>query len=90
MTIVPVMWIIWSALAVLAIALFLYRSNLMKDEEDQIFLDDSFNHERVAQANIVAKVNRIQPALHVAMGLAALATLFVIGYYITDFMRQFR
>ena len=34
MTIVPVMWIVWSALAVLAIALFLYRSSLMKDEED--------------------------------------------------------
>ena len=34
------MWIVWSALAVLAIALFLYRSSLMKDEEDQIFLDD--------------------------------------------------
>ena len=59
-------------------------------KKTRIFLDDSFNNERVAQANIVARVNRIQPALHVAMGLVAVATLFVIGYYITDFMRQFK
>ncbi len=90
MTIVPVMWVVWSALAVLAIGLFVYRSSLMKDEEDQIFLDDSFNNERVAQAAIVAKVNKIQPVLHVAMGLVGVATLFVIGYYINDFMHQFK
>jgi hypothetical protein len=90
MAIVPVMWVVWSALVAFTAALYVYRSNLTKDEEDQIFLDDSFNHERVAQAAIVAKVNKIQPLLRVALWLVAVATLFVIGYYIMDFVNQFK
>ncbi len=90
MTLVPVMWVIWSALVVFTAALCIYRSNLTKDEEDQIFLDDSFNHERVAQAAIVAKVNKVQPLLKTAFCLVGVATLFVIGYYVIDFVKQFK
>ncbi len=90
MAIVPVMWLVWGALALLTAALFVYRSSLTKDEEDQIFLDDSFDHERIAQAAIVAKVNKLQPVLRIALSLAGLATLFVVGYYVVDFMRQFK
>jgi hypothetical protein len=90
MTIVPMMWVIWSALVVLMAALYIYRSNLTKDEEDQIFLDDSFSHERAAQAAIVAKVNKIQPVLRVSLWLVGVATLFVIGYYVVDFVNQFK
>ena len=57
MTIVPVMWSVWGVLVFILAALFLYRSTLTKNEEDQIFLDDSFSNERTAQAAIVAKVN---------------------------------
>jgi hypothetical protein len=90
MTMVPVMWVIWSALVVITAALYIYRSNLTKDEEDQIFLDDSFSHERAAQAAIVAKVNKVQPILRVCLWLVAVATLFVIGYYVMDFVSQFK
>jgi hypothetical protein len=90
MTIVPVMWVIWSVLVGFTAALYIYRSSLTKDEEDQIFLDDSFSHERAAQAAIVEKVNKIQPLLRVAVWLAAVATLFVIGYYVMDFVSQFK
>jgi hypothetical protein len=90
MSFAPVMWVIWSALAVFTAALYIYRSNLTKDEEDQIFLDDSFDHERAAQAAIVAKVNKVQPILRVALWLVVIATLFVIGYYVMDFLKQFK
>ncbi|MFZ0747589.1 MAG: hypothetical protein WAM85_24510 [Terracidiphilus sp.] len=90
MPIVPVMWTVWGVLVVVTAALFLYRSNLTKDEEDQIFLDDSFDHEKSAQAAIVAKVNRIQPILRAAMWVVGIATLFVIGYYIWDVYNQFK
>ena len=42
---VPVMWIIWSAFVLFMAVLYIYRSSLTKNEEDQIFLDDSFAHE---------------------------------------------
>lgn len=90
MTIVPVMWAVWAVLVVITAALFLYRSSLTKDEEDQIFLDDSFNHEKTAQAAIIAKVNKIQPILRTAMWVVGVATLFVIGYYIVDVFNQFK
>lgn len=90
MTFVPVMWSVWGILALIAASLLIYRSNLAKDEEDQIFLDDSFEHERSAQAAIVARVNKMQPVVRASEILVALATLFVIGYYIMDIYRQFK
>ena len=71
-------------------ALFIYRSSLSKNEEDQIFLDDSFSHERSAQAAIVAKVNKIQPLVRGAAMLVGVATLFVVGYYVMDIVKQFK
>jgi len=90
MAIVPVMWIIWGVMVLLTAGLYIYRSSLTKDEEDQIFLDDSFQHEQAAQAAIVARVNKVSPLLHVALWLAAVATVFVIGYYVVDFINQFK
>lgn len=90
MTIVPVMWVVWSALVLFTAALYIYRSNLTRDEEDQIFLDDSFEHEKAAQAAIVSKVNKVQPLLRVSLWLVGIASLFVIGYYIMDILNQFK
>ena len=90
MTLVPVMWAVWAALVLILAALYLYRSRLTRDEEDQIFLDDSFEHEKTAQAAIVARVNKIQPVLRASMILVGLATVFVIGYYILDIFNQFK
>jgi len=90
MTFVPVMWVIWSVLVVITAALYVYRSSLTKDEEDQIFLDDSFEHEKSAQAAIVAKVGKIEPVLKVALWLVAIASLFVVGYYVLDIINQLK
>jgi hypothetical protein len=90
MNIVPIMWTLWSAIVAITAALYIYRSNLTRDEEDQIFLDDSFDHEKSAQAAIVAKVNKVQPLLSAALIMVGVATLFVIGYYVVDFLQQFK
>ena len=57
----PILPSIWIACLLFTAIMFLYRSRLTRDEEDQIFLDDSFAQERSAQAAIVDKVNKIQP-----------------------------
>jgi hypothetical protein len=90
MTLVPVMWTIWGALVLLLAAVWLYRSRLERDEEDQIFIDDAFSHERTAQAAIVARVNKVQPIMRVMLIVTGVATLFVIGYYVYDFINQFK
>jgi hypothetical protein len=81
---VSVMWSIWGAIVVILAGLFIYRSSLTRDEGDQIYLDPAFDHEKAAQAEIVSKVNRIEPMVKVTTWLAAVSTAFVICYYIVD------
>lgn len=89
MSIVPIMWAVWGLLVLITAALYLYRSNLSRDEEDQIFLDDSFEHEKANQAAIIAKVEKVQPLLKVSLWLVGLATAFVVVYYVLDIVHQF-
>jgi hypothetical protein len=84
------MWSVWGALVLVLAAVWIYRSRLERDEEDQIFIDDAFSHERTAQAAIVAKVNKVQPIMRAMMIVTGVATLFVIGYYLIDFIHQFK
>jgi phage shock protein PspC (stress-responsive transcriptional regulator) len=90
MTLVPVMWVVWGVLALVAAALYLYRSNLERDEEDQIYLDEAFQHERSAQEAILAKVGKVEPALRVAAWLVGGWTVLVAAYYIWDIVTQFK
>lgn len=90
MPFVPVMWSVWGFTIIVMALMFLYRSRLSRDEEDQIFLGDSFSHERSAQQAIVAKVTKVQPLIRVSEIVAGVATLFVIGYYINDVLNQFK
>lgn len=90
MTFVPVMWSVWGLTVLVLAVLILYRSRLSRDEEDQLFLDDSFSHEKAAQAAITARVNKVQPLVKVSEVVVGVATLFVIGYYILDVVNQFK
>jgi uncharacterized ion transporter superfamily protein YfcC len=88
MAFVPVMWVVWSAIVVLMVGLHVYRSSLEKDEEDQLFLDDSFEHVRAANAAIVARSTRVEPLVTVSHWLVAAVLVLVMVYYIWDVLRQ--
>jgi hypothetical protein len=88
MTLVPVMWMVWAAFVVFTAALYVYRSSLTRDEEDQIFLDDSFQHEKAAQAVIVSKVAKVEPLVRVGRWLVIGMTTIVIAYYVWDILAQ--
>ena len=87
---VPVMWSIWGLLVLFLAAVNLYASRLARDEEDQIFLGEGFTEERSAQAAIAEKVNKVEPAKKLALWMVGAMTIFVIGYYIFDVIRQFK
>lgn len=86
MALVPVMWTLWGGLVALMILLHVYRSSLEKNEDDQIFLDDSFQHEQAEQSAIVARVQKVEPALRLAKWLVVAMTVVVIVYYIRDIL----
>jgi hypothetical protein len=86
----PVLLAVWIACLLFTAIMYLYRSRLTRDEEDQIFLDESFSHEKAAQAAIVDKVNKIQPIVRASVWMAAGTTVLVIVYYIYDIFNQFK
>lgn len=81
---IPMLWIVWAAFALVTALLYAYRASLTRDEETQIFLDDAFAHEEALQTQIVSKVKRIEPALHASLIVTVLLTLTVVGYYAWD------
>lgn len=83
-----VLWSVWAAFALFLAVMYLYRSSLTRDEEDQIFLDDSFDHEKVQQAAIVAKVAKVEPLVRIARWLVVAMSVVVVVYYIRDIMLQ--
>jgi hypothetical protein len=88
MTFVPIMWSAWGVIVASMLLLHIYRSSLEKNEDDQIFLDDSFEHERAAQVAIVAKVHKVEPALRILKWMAVAMTVLVVLYYARDIMVQ--
>jgi uncharacterized membrane protein len=90
MMLVPLMWGIWAALVMLLLALKIYAGRLSRDEDDQLVLDDSFQHVREEQAAIAARLQRLQPMVRTVLYLVGIATLFVAVYYIRDIIRQFQ
>jgi hypothetical protein len=90
MAIETVMWSAWGLLAVITAAFYAYRSKLTSNEENQVYLDDSFNQFKAEQANIVDKVNKLQPVMRTFLWLFVASTVFVAGYYIWDIVSQFK
>jgi hypothetical protein len=84
------MWSVWGAVVLIYAALHVYRSSISRDEEDQIFLHDSFSHEQTAQAAIIAKVHKIEPLVRGSLWLVGAMSLFVVVYYIMDVVKQFK
>ena len=89
MTFYPVMLSIWGVLAVVVAALFLYRTSLTRDEDDQIYLDDAFQHEKAAQEAIIARVNKVEPALRISLWAAGTVTVLLVVVYFWSLIAEF-
>lgn len=84
MTNAQIMWAIWAALVVITFAIYLYRGRLSRDEDDEIFLGEGFDHERAAQAEIAAKVAKIEPVLRIAIWVTVAVTVVFIGIWLYE------
>jgi hypothetical protein len=85
---VPIMWGVWVFFVAVLAALYFYRAGLLKEENDQLVLDDVFESVRKEDAAIVAKVKKIEPVMKIVLWLAGATTLFIIVYYIRDILIQ--
>jgi hypothetical protein len=87
---VAIMWAIWGVLVATMLALKIYTGKLSQNEDDHLILDDAFDQMKNEQATIVAKVNKVKPLENASIWLSLAATVFVAGYYVMDFARQFK
>ena len=89
MNYVMVMWIVWSILAAILLSLLMYRGNLTRYEEDQLFLSDSNEMEHREQNEILSKVGKIEPVIRIFSGATGLITVAIMGFYVYDAIQHF-
>jgi hypothetical protein len=85
----PIILSIWAVLAVCFIGLLMYRGQLTRYEDDQLFLNEDANTtEQQQQREIVTRVNKIEPFVRIFGGAAGLATACIVGMYVYDAWRR--
>jgi hypothetical protein len=83
MTFNPLLLTLWAALAAAFYALLLYRGQITRYEDDQLFLNEELNlHEQERQRKILRRVRQIAPAVRIAGGAAGILTAVVVGMYV--------
>ncbi len=74
--------ITWGGLTVVLIILLIYRSTLIMQEDDQLFLDESDAHMAKDQREVMTKVNRITPVVKILGSVSGVMFLVLAGIYI--------
>ncbi len=83
----PILMIVWAILAASFMGLLVYRGQLTRYEDDQLFLNDdqalAAEHER-EHAQLVGKIQKLGPVVTALGGAAGLVTASVVGMYVWD------
>lgn len=86
----PWMFGVWGFLLIVFIAFKIYVARMSRNEDDQIVLQDSFDHVREEQAAIMTRLSKAKPVGNAILALLAAMTLYVVGYYALDMINQFK
>ncbi len=79
----PVLLIVWAVLAACFLALLIYRGQLTRYEDEQLFLNDESNtNVKQEQSKIVRRIHRIEPLVRACGGAVGLVTASVVGIYV--------
>ncbi len=81
---IPVLLIIWAAIAACFLGLLAYKGQLTRYEEDQLFLSDAASNEKQLQNEIIRKVTKLQPFVRIFGVAAAVMTAGIIGIFTYD------
>lgn len=80
----PLVWMlsVWGVLTGVLVILLIYRGTLTMQEDDQLFLDDTKSQMQQDQADIIAKVNKINPFVKVLGAASGIMFLVIAGMFI--------
>ena len=82
MSLMTLLLIIWGVLTGFLVLLLIYRSTLTIREDDQLFLDEAESHMQAEQAEILSRMNRINPFVRLLYVCSGLLILVIGGMYL--------
>ena len=83
------LWTIWAGFAAAIVALLVYRAQLTRYEDDQLFLNDAIRtEEQQLQLTIVRKLNRVQPLVRIVGGAATAMSICMLSIYVWDAIKS--
>jgi hypothetical protein len=72
--------IAWGVVTGILLILLFYRSTLTRQEDDQLFIDESSSSRATEQSQLIAKVNKINPLVKLVGATSALMILAIAGW----------
>jgi hypothetical protein len=78
----PILLTVWAVLAICFMALLVYRGQLTRYEDEQLFLHHDDTSAEQDRSLLVRRVKQLEPILNLAGAAAALVTVCVIGIYV--------
>ena len=72
--------IAWGVVTGILLILLFYRSSLTRQEDDQLFIDESSSSRATEQSQLIAKVNKINPLVKLVGATSGLMILAIAGW----------
>jgi hypothetical protein len=72
--------IAWGVVTGVLLILLFYRSTLTRQEDDQLFIDESSSSKATEQMQLIAKVNKINPMVKLVGAISGLMILAIAGW----------
>ena len=72
--------IAWGVVTGILLILLFYRSTLTRQEDDQLFIDESSSSRATEQSQLIAKVNKINPLVKLVGATSGLLILAIAGW----------
>ena len=72
--------IVWGVVTGILLMLLFYRSTLTRQEDDQLFIDESSSSRATEQRQLIAKVNKINPLVKLVGATSGLMILAIAGW----------
>jgi Tfp pilus assembly protein PilN len=83
-----VLMVVWGGITLMLILLLIYRSTLTMHEDDQLFLDDAESHMQQEQAELLGRMNKIQPFVKILGFASGLLIVVIAGLWIWQGINQ--
>ena len=72
--------IAWGIVTGILLILLFYRSTLTRQEDDQLFIDESSSSRATEQRELIAKVNKVNPLVKMAGATSGVMILVIAGW----------